>query len=81
MHKKTGALVKNDMEAADWCVKLVNNHKLRSQMGKDAKEHVRKNFLITRQLFDYLNVIDKYTSTVADDVIKAAKYLKRLVLR
>jgi len=50
-------------------------------MGRDAKEHVRKNFLITRQLYDYLNIIDNYTGTVADDVIKAAKYLKRLLLR
>ncbi len=79
IHKKTGALAEDSREAADWCVKLIRDNKLRSQMGKNAKEHVRKNFLITRQLYDYLNVIDKYTCTVADDVIRAAKHLKRLL--
>ena len=81
IHKKTGILANDTREAADWCVKLIKDNKLRSRMGRDAKEHVRKNFLITRQLYDYLNIIDNYTGTVADDVIKAAKYLKRLLLR
>ena len=81
IHEKTGALVKNSREAADWCVKLIKNDELRKKMGIDAKEHVRKNFLITRHLYDYLNVIDEYTSTAADDILKAAKYLKRIILR
>lgn len=81
IHKKTGILANDTNEAADWCVKLIKDNKLRSRMGKNAKEHVRKNFLITRQLYDYLNIIDNYTGTVADDVMKAAKYLKRLLLR
>ena len=81
IHKKTGILANDTREAADWCVKLIKDNKLRSRMGRDAKEHVRKNFLITRQLYDYLNIIDNYTGTVADEVFKAAKYLKRLLLR
>lgn len=81
INKKTGVLTNNTRDAADWCVKLIKDNKLRNRMGKDAKEHVRKNFLITRQLYDYLNIIDNYTGTVADDVLKAAKYLKRLLLR
>ena len=81
IHKKNGALVNNAREAADWCVKLVKEDKLRLRMGREAREHVRRNFLVTRQLYDYMNIIDSYTSTVADDVMKAAKYLKRLLLR
>ncbi len=81
IHKKTGILADSPREAADWCVKLIRDEKLRVKMGIEAKEHIRKNFLITRQLFDYLTVIDTYTSTAADDVIKAAKRLKRLLLR
>ncbi|MBI2124774.1 glycosyltransferase, partial [Candidatus Pacearchaeota archaeon] len=80
IHKKTGILADSSTESADWCVKLIKDEKLRVKMGIEAKEHVRKNFLITRQLFDYLAVIDTYTSTAADEVIKAAKRLKRLLL-
>src|SRR3989344_2827220 len=65
IHKKNGALVNNAREAADWCVKIIKDNKLRLKMGHEAKEHVRKNFLVTRQLYDYMNIIDNYTSTVA----------------
>jgi len=81
IHNKTGALARNEREAADWCVKLLRDDKLRTQMGIAGKEHVRKNFLITRHLYDYMKIIEYYTGNIADDVLGAAKYLKRLVLR
>ncbi len=81
LHGKTGALASTPREAADWCVKLIRNDKLRVKMGADAKEHIRKNFLITRQLMDYLTLIDTYTTTLADDVAKAAKHLKKLLFK
>lgn len=81
IHGKTGALVNDSRTAADWCVRLIKNHKLRIKMGIEGKEHVRRNFLITRHMYDYLNIIDTYTGTVADDVIKVAKSLKRMLLR
>ena len=81
IHGRTGALVSDSWEAADWCIKLIRDQKLRAKMGIEAKEHVRKNFLITRQLYDYLNVIDFYTGTVADDVKKAAKNLSRFLIK
>jgi trehalose synthase len=81
IHGKTGALISNSQEAADWCVKLMRNERLRSRMGIEAKEHVRRNFLVTRQLQDYLNVIDSYTNTVVDNVMKAAKNLRKLLLK
>ncbi|MAG92036.1 glycosyl transferase family 1 [Candidatus Woesearchaeota archaeon] len=79
--KKTGALIDNSTEASDWCVKLIKNDKLRERMGINAREHIRKNFLITRQLYDNLHIIDTYTTSVADDVIKAARELKRMLIR
>ena len=81
IHGKTGALINNSREAADWCVKLIRDDNLRTKMGLNAKEHVRKNFLITRQLHDNLDIIDYYTGTVADGVMRTAKYLKRFVLK
>jgi len=80
IHNKTGALAGSEREAVDWCVKLIKDDKLRIKIGIAGKEHVRKNFLITRHLFDYMKIIEYYTGTVADDVLRAAKYLKRLLL-
>lgn len=38
-------------------VKLLQNEKLREEMGKNGKEHVRQNFLITRHLNDWINIL------------------------
>lgn len=59
---KTGYLVSNDKQAIDACVKLLKNKKLRLSLGKQGREHVRKNFLITRHLLDYLRLFDYYLS-------------------
>lgn len=80
LHGKTGALASSIPESADWCIKLLRNEKLRLKMGQEGKEHVRKNFLITRQLHDYLHVIDSYTATMMNDVVSAAKNLRKLLL-
>lgn len=57
---KTGILVNNNTEAADACLKLINNPPLRSKLGRQAKEHVRKNFLTTSSLLAYLRMFDYY---------------------
>ncbi|MFH1413388.1 MAG: glycosyltransferase [Candidatus Omnitrophota bacterium] len=44
-------------ECADRVVKLFKNPKLSREMGAKAKEHVRDNFLTTRLLSDYLDLI------------------------
>jgi trehalose synthase len=41
---------------ADKVVTLLKDRKLADSMGKKAREHIRKNFLITRHLDDYLNL-------------------------
>lgn len=41
-------------------VKLLKDENLRRQMGNKGKEFVKKNFLITRLMLDWLNVFEKY---------------------
>ena len=61
---KNGFLVDpNDIkECADKIVKLLKDPSLAEDMGKKAIEGVRKNFLTTRLLLDYLNMIDHVLS-------------------
>jgi trehalose synthase len=56
---KTGFLVKPDDIAgcAARVISLLRDEKLADEMGKRGKEHVRKNFLITRHLSDYLDLM------------------------
>ena len=44
----SGFLVSSIEETAKQIVKLVNNKELRDEMGRKARESVRKNFLLTR---------------------------------
>jgi trehalose synthase len=56
---KTGFLVDpQDIKGcADRVSTLIQDKKLATKMGKDAKEFIKKNFLITRHLDDYLNLL------------------------
>lgn len=54
---ETGFLVDNIREAAEKILFLIKNPQIRRAMGMKAKEHVRKNFLVTRHLRDYLNLL------------------------
>jgi len=58
--KKTGYLVKDKKQAANACLRLLKNQKLQETLGRQGKEHVRKNFLITRHVLDYLKLFDFY---------------------
>ncbi len=60
LDNKTGFLVGSEKEAAKRCIQLMEDHKLRERLGKNAKEHVRKNFLITRHMQDYINLFSHY---------------------
>jgi trehalose synthase len=56
VHGITGFLV-NSVEGAAFRIRqLLNNPEMARKMGESAREHVRKNFLITRQIRDYLSV-------------------------
>jgi trehalose synthase len=47
---------------SDSVLKLLKDEKLRATMGKAGKEHVKKNFLITRLMLDWLYLMNKLLS-------------------
>jgi trehalose synthase len=53
----TGFLVRSIDETAERITLLLHNHELAVEMGEVGKEQVRKNFLITRQIKDYLRLM------------------------
>ncbi len=56
IHGVTGFLV-NSIEGTAFRIRqLLNRPDMARKMGENAREHVRKNFLITRQIRDYLSV-------------------------
>jgi trehalose synthase len=55
-HGVTGFLVYSVDGAAFRIRQLLNNPGMRKRIGQKAKEYVRRNFLITRQIRDYLSV-------------------------
>jgi len=57
-----GYLVNSIEEAASRCEFLLTNPDLRKKMGINGKEIVKKNFLITRQLRDYLQLVKNVLS-------------------
>ncbi len=54
-----GFLVNNVREAAETTLYLLKNPEHAKEMGARGKEHVRKYFLITRLLEDYLNIFGR----------------------
>ena len=56
----TGFIMRNREEGVKQAIKLLENDKLRTLIGAQAHEHVKNNFLITRQLQDYLDVFNAY---------------------
>ncbi|MDD1776503.1 MAG: glycosyltransferase [Candidatus Methanomethylicus sp.] len=54
---ETGFLVRSVNEAAERILYLLRNPKERERLGAAAKEHVRRNYLVTRHVRDYLRVI------------------------
>ncbi|MCK5646714.1 MAG: glycosyltransferase [Anaerolineales bacterium] len=53
---KTGFLVDSIDGCAEKTLELLQNPQLNNEMGQAGREHVRKNYLITRHLRDYLNL-------------------------
>ena len=53
-----GFLVSSIEETAKRIVQLLNDKELRDEMGNKARETVRKNFLLTRYLEQYLDLFD-----------------------
>jgi len=58
-HKISGFLVDNIKETSEYIIKLLENPRIGEKTGKAAKDTVRKKFLITRLLLDWLRVLDR----------------------
>ncbi|MCL5022032.1 MAG: glycosyltransferase, partial [Nitrospirae bacterium] len=56
VHGATGFLVHSPEGAAFRIRQLLNNPEMAKRIGESAREYVRNNFLITRQVRDYLSV-------------------------
>lgn len=52
----TGFLVNSTEEAAEKIIQLVKHQYLARILGMEGEEHIKRNFLITRQLQDYLKI-------------------------
>jgi len=57
-------LVSTPDQAAARIVQLLKNPRLREQVGSRAKESVRQNFLMSRLLEDWLDLLAKYERPV-----------------
>ena len=61
----TGFLVRSEEGVAFRVRHLLNNPGLIQRMGGAGREHVRRNFLVTRHLIDYLTLLNLYTGHLA----------------
>jgi trehalose synthase len=57
----TGFLVSSVEEAAARTVQLINDKKLRDEMGRKARDTVRRKFLLTRYLEDHLDLFNTWS--------------------
>lgn len=57
LNNATGFLVSDIEEAAEKTIHLLKHPEVAKKMGKNGKQHVKKNFLITRHLEDYLKLL------------------------
>ncbi len=69
IHGRTGFLVNTTQECADRVLYLLTHPEEAAEMGSTGKEHVRKNFLTTRNLRDYLALFNKLASQKANERI------------
>jgi trehalose synthase len=56
----SGFLVSSPEEAAERIVKLIKDEELREHMGKKAKESVKQQFLLTRYIEQYLDLLGSF---------------------
>jgi trehalose synthase len=61
----TGFLVRSEEGAAFRIRHLLNNPGVMQRMGGAGREHVRRNFMITRHLIDQLTLLNLYTGNPA----------------
>jgi len=57
---ETGFIIKDKKDGVKKALSLLKDDKLRLRLGKAGHEHVKKNFLITRHLQDYVNLFNRF---------------------
>lgn len=57
---KNGYLYEDEKQGAEMCARLLNDKELRENIGRAGRERVERDFLITRQLRDYLNLFREF---------------------
>lgn len=72
---KTGYLIRSQAEGVKKAIKLLKDEDLRKRIGNAGHKHVKKNFLITRHLEDYIKLFSSYypPPQVSNKVIKLNK--------
>ncbi len=56
---KTGFLAADSEDAGKRIIQLLRDEELRRRLGRAGREHVRKNFLVTRHLRNYVDLFNK----------------------
>jgi len=56
---KTGYVIKDEKDGITRALNILRDKSLRDKLGKAGHEHVKNNFLITRHLQDYINMLNK----------------------
>ena len=77
---KTGYLVNTVEECADRVLRLLRNPPLADELGRAGRERVRENFLITRNLRDYLHILRTLAGLEPTVKERAATNAARLAL-
>ena len=57
---RTGYLMKNRKDGIEKGIKLLKHPELRRKLGQQGHDHVKKHFLITRHLQDYLDLFNRF---------------------
>jgi len=55
-----GFLVSSDEETADRIVRVLTDTELRKRLGRNAHESVKRNFLLTRYVEEYLDLFSSF---------------------
>jgi len=70
---RTGFLMRSRDEGVKKALRLLQDDKLRGRIGNNGHEHVKKNFLITRHLQDYIDLFNMFYPPPA---VKLEKFIQ-----
>jgi len=57
---RTGYIIKSRKDGIQKALRILNDDDFRKRIGERAHEHVKKNFLITRHLQDYIDLFNRF---------------------